>query len=722
MNRRNFLTLLGLGFLVSVSPVLISACITKAQHQESSDFSATDDSKSILFYVAPNGNDSWSGKLSQPNKTKTDGPFATLARSRDAIRELKRQQGGVLKQPVTVLLRGGTYFLTEPLIFTPEDSGTAEFPITYAAYQEEKPVISGGRLISNWKKEVVNGKWLWVAEIPEVAKGEWYFRNLWVDGERRYRARYPNRVYLRVDGNPPGWDESNWWQPISQFNINPSDLRAWKSLVDAEAVVGTKWEAQHLPIKKIDYTKGLIFSSKSSRIRIDNQAPFYLENSLDFLDSPGEWYLERSSGRIYYYSKPGKNPNKVKVIAPILSQLVLLKGRSLQGDGENINYDFVEHIKFQGLNFSHTNWELPPDFSAYEQAEIQREGKPCSGIILGEGIRNCLWENCTIAHVGSWGLDLGIGCQQNKIIDCEFSDLGAGGIRIGLAAHDYKYDDDRLTYGNEIIGCHIYEVGRIFHHAVGIWIGQSHNNLISRNHIHDLFYSGISVGWTWGYYGKAKNNIIEFNHIHHIGSRSSGEPELLSDLGGIYTLGQQPGTVIKGNIIHDIQAFNYGGWGVYLDEGSSQILVENNLVYQTRDGGFHQHYGKQNIIRNNIFAFSRLAQVRRTRLEQHLSFTFERNIVYWKQGKLLDGRWGDFNFAFERNIYWHTGEEDISFANLSWDEWRAKGMDKNSLIADPLFIAPEKGDFRLKPNSPALKLRFKPLTVATSNKKPSDQQ
>ena len=97
-------------------------------------------------------------------------------------------------------------------------------------------------------------------------------------------------------------------------------------------------------------------------------------------------------------------------------------------------------------------------------------GKPCSGIIAGEGIRNCNWENCTISHVGSWGLDLGIGCQQNKIIDCEFSDLGAGGIRMGLARLDYKYNDDRLTYGNKIIGCHIYEVGRIFHNAVGIWL------------------------------------------------------------------------------------------------------------------------------------------------------------------------------------------------------------------------------------------------------------
>ena len=315
---------------------------------------------------------------------------------------------------------------------------------------------------------------------------------------------------------------------------------------------------------------------------------------------------------------------------------------------------------------------MPLDSPTYGQAAIQTNAwdsgsKACSGIITVEGIRKCIWENCTIAHVGSRGLELGIGCQQNQIIDCEFSDLAAGGIRIGLAAIDYKYNDDRLTYDNKIIRCHIYEAGRIFHAAVAIWIGQSHNNLISRNHIHDLFYSGISVGWTWGYSGgKGKNNTIEFNHIHHVGNPSRGEPTFLSDLGGIYILGQQPSTVIRGNLIHDIQALKYGGWGIYLDEGSSQILVEGNLVYRTKSSGFHLHYGKENIIRNNIFAFGKDAQITRSKQEEHLSFTFEQNIIYWSEGKLLEG---------------------------TWEEWQTKEMDKKLSYRRSAFYCSRKRRF-----------------------------
>ena len=164
-------------------------------------------------------------------------------------------------------------------------------------------------------------------------------------------------------------------------------------------------------------------------------------------------------------------------------------------------------------------------------------------------------------------------------------------------------------------------------------------------------------------------------------------------------MGVQPGTVIRGNIIHDIDSYNYGGWGIYLDEGSSHILVENNLVYSTRDGGFHQHYGRDNYVSKNIFAFGRLSQIRRSKLEPHLSFTFERNIVYWNQGQLLDGKWDDYNFVFDKNLYWNVSKGDILFGKLSWQDWKKKSMDQHSLIADPLFIAPEKNDFKLKSNS-----------------------
>ncbi len=177
-------------------------------------------------------------------------------------------------------------------------------------------------------------------------------------------------------------------------------------------------------------------------------------------------------------------------------------------------------------------------------------------------------------------------------------------------------------------------------------------------------------------------------------------------MGGIYTLGVQPRTVIRSNLFHDIAGLKYGGWGIYLDEGSTNILVENNIVYNTTHGGFHQHYGLENMIRNNIFAFGRDAQIQRSRAESHLSFTFERNIVYWREGELLAGSWVDRNFFLDNNVYWHIGAGGFKFAGFSWSEWQNMGFDTHSLIADPLFVDPDSGDFTIKPESPALSLGF----------------
>lgn len=658
---------------------------------------AADSPAQADFYVASGGDDGWSGTRATPNRGHTDGPFATVERARQAVRALLAREPS-RDRPLVVRLRGGTYFLDAPLVFTPEDSGvSASAPVVYAAYGNEKPVLSGGRRITGWERGA-GGRWQ--ARIPTA----WNFAQLFVGGQRRFRPRLPKSgYYLIADAAPPSPEAEG--QGYDRFHYRQGDLRSdWANRDDIEILAFNIWTMPRFHIRALDADKRLLTlkgrtRSGSSWAALPRGNRYLVENVREALNAPGEWYLDRSVGVLTYLPRPGEDPDKTVVVAPRLERIVELRG-------DVTGRRWVQHLQFRDLAFAHANWTLPPEGHATPQAEVT-----VGGAITAEGARACVWERCRVSQIGTYAIELGRACRGNRIADCELTDLGAGGVKIGTTGNE---SDEALIAGhNTVENCLIAHGGRMHPAAVGVWIGHSPYNKILHNTIHDLYYTGISPGWSWGYNPSgAHHNEIAYNHIFDIGQG------VLSDMGGIYTLGVSPGTILHHNLIHDVQSLTYGGWGIYFDEGTTGVVARDNVVFRTKSAGFHQHYGKDNLVTNNVFAFGGEAQLMRTRAEDHLSFTIERNIVLYQDAPLLGSNWSGNtnNFRLDNNLYWNVGGQPVTFAGKTLEEWQKQGQDVHSLIADPLFVDPGRGDFRLRPGSPATKIGFQPIDLSRTGR------
>ncbi len=645
-------------------------------------------SVALTLYVSPAGDDSWSGARAQPDTAGADGPFATPARALDEIERIHQTEG--INEAITVVLGEGTYCLDSPLTLKPVHSGSAQYPVTIKAADNAEVVISGGFPISNWTRE--GG--LLTAQLDTAAIRSYYFHQLFAAHERRTRARMPNRgSFFRTEG---GFDDA----PKSAIRYAAGDCRQWEQYQDAMVVLYLSWTAVNLYIesidegnRRIDFTAGMWWEVG----KWEQDQRYYVENVYEALDTAGEWYLHPQTFTLSYYPRSGEDADNLTLVAPLMRRVLVFDGDYQAGNP-------VEWVSFQGIRFAHADWAMGKNTAANGQAHVSRN----DAVVYAVGARNCALIDCAVGPGGTHGVAFGFGCADNRIERCEIHGLGGGGVYIGMTGGHHacrQMSDAERVHHNTIDNCYIHDMGHVFHGSVGAWIGNADHNTLSHNDICDIDYSGVSVGWCWGYNpSDAHHNVIECNHIHHLGQ---GE---LSDMGGVYTLGISPGTIVRDNHIHDVYAYDYGGWGLYTDQASSDIVMENNVVHDVKSNGFHQHFGELNTIRNNIFAFAGEGGVKRSKEEDHRSFIFERNIVYQDNPIMLKGRWTNDNFQIDYNCYW-SPHMPRDFAGYGFSTWQDRSHDRHSLLADPLFVDADRRDFELRAGSPALQLGFEAIDI-----------
>jgi hypothetical protein len=539
------------------------------------------------FYLAVTGNDA--------NPGTREKPFATIERAKQAAEISFRQNPN---EDCTIWLDEEKYNISKPVVFNAERFTNQSANLFFKAVTGKNPIISGGIVITGWQK-ISDG--LWTAELPQSYVNEKPPRQLFVENRRAIRARFPNEEYLRVF--KVGDDRR------THFFFEPGDFPFPENEKTVELVLLHDWSISRIPVKKIDIQENKLIAVDSIGAKNpaffnldhwESNPRYFLENAIEFLDADYEWFFDAEEKTIFLKLPENQNPNKTEITVPVSGGLVFFKGKENQP---------LKNIHFEGITFKHSAWQIP-DLGYCGVQACHFDPRPETGgwavvpaAVKGEWVQNCSFSNCKFENLGGTGIWLGTGSTNCTISNSIFSDISGNGIMIGEGRDRevngekwWKSATEQVALGNTIENCTITECGKQFYGAVGIWCGLTAETTIRNNTIYNLPYTGISIGWMWSPVPTpCRENIIDGNHIHH-------NMQTLSDGGGIYMLGLQPGSKILNNHIHDVH-LNVGraeSNGMFLDEGTTDVVVENNLIYNIAKSPLRFHRATTNLVKNNF--------------------------------------------------------------------------------------------------------------------------
>ena len=589
-----------------------------------------------------------------------------------------------------------------------EIADSPKSPLVIRCSDKQGAVMNGGEKIGGWKNA---GNGLWCAEVDATKMYGFTFEQMYVNGRRAIRARTPDNEWFEVKGSQEDVHYyGNGRAPeyaTQKMIVNPEDLSSLKSL-DAKQIQNVmtmfyhKWDNTRRYLSRVVADSGYVYLNGGGMKpwnKITRGSRYVLENYKEAITMPGEWWLDEDNAVVYYLPREGEDMRTAEVFAPSVKTLLNIRGTKANP---------VKNITFRNIGFHYSSYVMPKWGNDAEQAAAS-----IPATVHVDFAQNINFDNCSVMHTGNYGMWFKTACTDCMVTHSLLSDLGAGGVKIG----DYNVPADTTDVTQRVIieNNIIQQTGMVLPCGVGVAIFHSSYNKLLHNEISNLRYSGVSVGWIWGYTTSlAHHNEVAYNHIHHVGW---GE---LSDMGAVYTLGISPGTRIHHNVIHDVYSYDYGGWGLYTDEGSTGVVMENNLVYACKSGAFHQHYGKDNIIRNNILALGHYQTLQFTRVEKHRSFTFCNNIVVADCGKIMSGAWDKANIDYHHNMYWDYRTDKPELLGRSFAEW-SKAYEKKSILADPMFRDALNGDFRFKSTKNAKRIGFVPFDYSCAGVYGSDE-